>query len=203
MQIIIIGCGKVGSMLAGNLINQGHDVVIIESDIRAIQNADELDCIKITGVPIDRDVLKQAGIETADVLCAVTQNDNINVMVAEIAKEIFNVPQIIARIFNPVSREVFDAFKINTICQTELTVQAIQRKISCECQELNQQVYNTSVLYTSVPIEKHLIGEYISNLSTDTGKMIFGLLRDGKLNLAMPGLRIQAGDELVLAGIQN
>ena len=122
MQIIIIGCGKVGSALAGELIDQGHEVVIIESDLQAIQNADDLDCIKITGVPIDRDVLKQAGIETADVLCAVTQNDNINIMVAQIAKEIFKVPRIVARIFNPISREVFDQFQINTICQTELTV---------------------------------------------------------------------------------
>ena len=131
------------------------------------------------------------------------RSDNINIMVAQIAKEIFKVPRIVARIFNPISREVFDQFKINTICQTELTVQAILRKISGEEHEQNQVVYNTSILYTSVPIEKNLIGEDITNLSTDTGKLVFGLLRGGKLSLAAPGLRVQAGDELVLAGIEN
>ena len=203
MHIIIIGCGKVGSTLAGELLEQGHDVVIIESDLQAIQNADDLDCIKITGVPIDREVLKQAGIETADVLCAVTQNDNINIMVAQIAREIFRVPRIVARIFNPASREIFEQFNINTICQTELTVNALLRKIEGEQNEQSHLVFNTNIVYTNVPIEKNLLGEDVSNLSTDSGKLVFGLLRSGKLHLSMPGLRVQAGDELVLADIEN
>lgn len=203
MHIIIIGCGKVGSTLAGELLDQGHDVVIIESDLQAIQNADDLDCIKITGVPIDREVLRQAGIETADVLCAVTQNDNINIMVAQIAREIFHVPRIVARIFNPASRDIFEQFNINTICQTELTVNALMRKISGEENEQSHLVFNTNIVYTSVPIEKNLIGEDVSNLSTDSGKLVFGLLRSGKLHLALPGLRVQASDELVLADIEN
>ena len=198
----IIGCGKVGSALADALIRQGHDVVIIESDSRLIQNADDLDCIKITGVPIDRDVLKQAGIETADVLCAVTQNDNINIMVAQIASEIYNIPRIITRVFNPASREAFDQFDLNTICSTDLTVQAFLRKIAGETQEQTHRVFDVNVLYTSSPIDQELIGEDIANLTTDTGKLIFGLLRQGRLLLAVPGLKVLAGDEMVLADIQ-
>ncbi len=202
MQIIVIGCGKVGSALASALVSQGHDVVIIESDTKLIQNADDLDCIKITGVPIDREVLKQAGIETADVLCAVTQNDNINIMVAQIASEIFSVPRIITRVFNPISREVFEEFNLNTICSTDLTVQAFLRKIAGESHEQTHRVYDANILYTSVPIEKSLVGEEITNLSTDTGKLIFGLLRRGRLLLAVPGLKVLADDELVLADLQ-
>jgi len=202
MQIIIIGCGKVGSSLASALVSQGHDVVIVESDSQLIQSTADLDCIKITGVPIDRDVLRQAGIETADVICAVTQNDNINIMVAQIAAEIFHVEKIITRIFNPRSRQVFDEFGLNTVCSTDLTVQAFLRKIAGEEKEQYQKVYDTNVLYTSVPIDVNLIGEEITNLSTDTGKLIFGLLRRGRLLLAVPGLRVLAGDELVLADLQ-
>lgn len=203
MQIIIIGSGKVGSTLAGQLAGQGHDVVIIDSDQRQIKHIENEDFIKISGVPIDRDVLRQAGIETADVLCAVTQNDNVNIMVAQIADRIFHVPQIIARIFNPANRDVFDTFKINTVCQTELTVKAILRRIAGERNEQIQRVYNTSILYTRVPVDEDFVGEDICDLTTDTGKAVFGLLRKGKLQLALPGLRIQAGDELVLAAIQN
>ncbi|MDD4744523.1 MAG: NAD-binding protein, partial [Eubacteriales bacterium] len=93
MQIIVVGCGKVGASLAGVLVDQGHDVVIVENDSQLLRAASELDCIKINGVPIDRDVLRQAGIETADVVCAVTQNDNINIMVAQIAEHVFFVPR--------------------------------------------------------------------------------------------------------------
>ncbi len=202
MQIIVIGCGKVGASLSRELVRLGHDVVIIESDSRLMQQADDLDCIKITGVPIDRDVLKQAGIQTADVVCAVTPNDNINIMCSEIAREIFRVDKIITRIFNPINREVFDEFGLNTICSTELTVNTFLRKIAEEGREQTQSVYGATILYTTVPIEKDLIGEDVSNLSTDTGKLVFGLMRRGRLLLGTPGLRVASGDELVLADLQ-
>jgi trk system potassium uptake protein len=203
MQIIIIGCGKVGSSLASELVAQGHDVVIVDSDPQLIQNADELDCIKITGVPIDRDVLRQAGIETADVICATTQNDNINIMAAQIAKNIFHVPKIVSRIFNPGNREVFDEFNLDTICQTELSVQAFLRKIAGENDEQVHRVFNTDLLYSSIPIDEELVGQQIDNLSAEAGKMIIGLLRDGQLRLAVSGTKVQAGDELVLVTIQE
>jgi len=132
MQIIIIGCGKVGSSLARQLVALEHDVVIIESDSKLMLQADDIDCIKITGVPIDRDVLRQAGIETADVVCCVTQNDNINIMTSQIAQDVFHIPKIITRIFNPVNKDVFEEFGLNTICSTELTVDAFLREIEGE-----------------------------------------------------------------------
>lgn len=202
MQIIVVGCGKVGSSLATILVERGHDVVIVENDSALIQTAAELDCIKIAGVPIDRDVLRQAGIETADVLCAVTQNDNINIMVAQIADLIFHVPRIITRIFNPGSRSVFEEFGLDAVCSTDLTVQDFLRKIGGEKETTQQRVFGSRVLYTSVPIEPDVIGAEVTNLTTDTGKLIFGILRKGRLMLAVPGVKIQAEDELVLADLQ-
>lgn len=199
MQVIVIGCGKVGSSLSRALVEQGHDVVIIDSDSNLIQQADDIDCIKITGVPIDRDVLKQAGIETADVVCAVTQVDNINIMAAQVAHEVFHVKKIITRVFNPAHREVFEEFGLDTICSTELTVQAFLREIAEEGREQSHKVYGARVIYTTVPIETELIGEDICDLSTDTGKLVFGLLRRGRLVLSRPGLTIKQGDEMVLA----
>ncbi len=202
MQIIIIGCGKVGSALARKLVELEHDVVIIESDSRLMLQADDIDCIKITGVPIDRDVLKQAGIQTADVLCSVTQNDNINIMCAQIAQDVFHVQKIITRIFNPQNREVFEEFGLDTICSTELTVDAFLREIEGEQNTQIHQLYGTPVVYSTVPISREIIGDNISDLSTDTGKLIFGLVRNGRLMLALPGLKVQEGDQLVLADLQ-
>lgn len=202
MQIIVVGCGKVGLNLATSLVRQGHDVVIVESDSKMLQTAADLECIRILGVPIDRDILRNAGIETADIVCAMTQNDNINIMVSQIADEIFKVPKIITRIFNPENRLVFDEFGLNTICSTSLTVEAVLRKIGGEKNEQTQRVYNTDVLYSSVPIDADLVGEDICNLSTDTGKLVFGLLRRSRLLLAVPGLKVLNGDELVLVDLQ-
>lgn len=202
MQIIVIGCGKVGSALAAELIEQNHDVVIVDSDPALIQAADNLDCIKITGVPIDRDVLRQAGIETADIVCAVTQNDNINIMASQIARSIFGVKRIYTRIFNPISADVFDQLELDSICSTQLTVHAFMRAIQQEADEERHQVYGSRLLYTRTVIDPSLVGENIMNLASDTGKTIIGLTRKGKLLLAVPNLRIQAGDEIVQAEIE-
>ncbi|MBP8989494.1 MAG: NAD-binding protein [Clostridia bacterium] len=202
MQVIIVGCGKVGSSLASILIDQGHDVVVVESNTQLISEASDLDCIKITGVPIDRDVLRQAGIETTDVLCAVTQNDNINIMVAQIAGIIFNVPRIITRIFNPKSRAVFEEFGLDAVCSTELTVQEFLRRIEGKKESTMRTVFGSDVVFTNVPVEPDIVGEEITHLTSETGKLIFGLLRRGKLLLAADGLRVQPDDELVLADLQ-
>ena len=202
MQIIIIGCGKVGSSLARQLVALEHDVVIIESDSKLMLQADDIDCIKITGVPIDRDVLRQAGIETADVVCCVTQNDNINIMTSQIAQDVFHVPKIITRIFNPVNKDVFEEFGLNTICSTELTVDAFLREIEGEQNTQVHQLYGTPVVYTTVTTDRDILGDNMCDLSTDTGKLVFGLIRNGRLMLAIPGLKVQEGDQLVLADLQ-
>ncbi|NLO36716.1 MAG: TrkA family potassium uptake protein [Clostridiaceae bacterium] len=199
MQIIVVGCGKVGASLAGVLVDQGHDVVIVESDSQLIRSASDLDCIKINGVPIDRDVLRQAGIETADVVCAVTQNDNINIMVAQIAGHVFSVPRVITRIFNPGSRPVFESFGLEAICSTELTVQAFLRSIHREQEIKQERLFSRTVHYSRVPISPEVVGEPVANLATEAGRLIFGVLRAGELLLADPGLKVEAGDELVLA----
>ena len=153
-------------------------------------------------MPIDRDILRQAGIETADFLCAVTQNDNINIMVSQIADLIFKVPHIIARIYNPASRSVFEAFGLNTVCSTELTVQELLLRIEGRTKSARQTVFGRQVIYSTEPVDAELAGEKLSNLATNDGKLLFGLLRQDKLLLARPDMTIQAGDELVLADLR-
>ena len=135
MHIIVIGCGKVGSKLANVLSREGHDVVVVERETEQFRELDRnFSGVTITGVPIDQDILKHAGIETADALAAVTPDDNVNIMVCQIAKELFNVPKVIARIYNPAREHVFHEFGLETICPTNMTVEAIHKKI------LNQPV---------------------------------------------------------------
>ena len=202
MQIIVVGCGKVGSTLAAALIAQKHDVVIIDQDDQLLAAAADLDFIKISGVPIDRDILRQAGIETADFLCAVTQNDNINIMVSQIADLIFKVPHIIARIYNPASRSVFEAFGLNSGCSTVLAVQELLLRIEGRTKSARQTVFGRQVIYSTEPGDAERAGEKLSNLATNDGKLLFGLLRQDKLLLARPDMTVQAGDELVLADLR-
>jgi len=202
MQIIVIGCGKVGSSLARELVNSGNDVVIIENDMRLLQNAEDVDCMKINGVPIDKDILKSAGIEQTDAVCAVTQDDNMNIMTSQVAKEIFNVKKVITRIFNPRSKVLFEEFGLDTVCSTTLTVNAILRSLGDESDDNSHRVYGTDVTFSESNLENKYIGMTINEFSTIAGKHIAGLLRNGKLVLALPGIKIEKEDHAVFLALQ-
>ncbi len=202
MQIVVIGCGKVGSSLARELVEAGNEVVIIESDRNLLTNADDIDCMKINGVPIDKDVLKSAGIETADAVCAVTQDDNLNIMCSQVAREIFKVERVIARIFNPGSRELFEEFGLETICSTSLTVDAIIRTLSDEEDEEFHMMCGNDMVMTTVETGSVHVGMTVEEYSEVNGKHVLGIIRKTRRMLAMPGMKIEKSDRIILAALQ-
>ena len=127
MYIIVAGCRKVGSNLAIALAQEDHDVVVIDSDpenFRLLGSG--FNGLTISGMPIDEDVLRSAGIEKADALAAVSNDDNMNVMITEVAKNIFHVPKVITRVYDPEREPVFNKMGITTICPTSLAVEKIR-----------------------------------------------------------------------------
>ncbi|HWQ06328.1 MAG: NAD-binding protein [Clostridiaceae bacterium] len=126
MYIIIAGCGKIGANLVKKLSNEGHDVVVIDpNEENFLQLESGTNCLTIAGMPIDEDVLKQAGIERADALCAVTSDDNVNIMTTQIAKQLYHVPQVVTRCYDPDKDEVLRQMGLCTVCPTMLTVERI------------------------------------------------------------------------------
>ena len=102
MNILIVGCGRVGRRLVHVLERLGHDVSVLDEDAANLALLNELEPpfsgMAVAGVPIDGDVLRSAGIEACDAVAAVTKDDNINLMVAQIARELFGVKHVIARV---------------------------------------------------------------------------------------------------------
>lgn len=131
MNILIVGCGKVGSLLASELDQMGHDVSVLDQEESHFLLLDsEFSGYTISGVPIDQDVLKRAGIEGCDALLAMTEDDNINIMVCQIAREIFHIQTVLARIFDPEREKIFSAFHIRTVSPTNLTVDMVLSALS-------------------------------------------------------------------------
>ncbi len=131
MNILVIGCGRIGSSLAEELDKRGHDVSVID------QNPEKLEMLSADfsgfttiGIPIDLDVLKRAGVTTCDVLYAVTDKDDINIMVSQIAHKTFKIGKIFARVADIRKGEVFEKLGINVLCPTRLTVNAACEAIS-------------------------------------------------------------------------
>ena len=130
MYITIVGCGRLGSMLAENLANNGYDIAIIDRNAKNLETLGSgFNGLRVKGVEFDNDVLIDAGIKQADCLIAATPFDNINITVALVAKKIFSVPRIIAKINDPQKKRVYVSLAIETINPTELSAYILKTRI--------------------------------------------------------------------------
>ena len=126
MKYVIVGCGRVGAALAEALDNDGHDVLIIDTSTRAFDRlSGEFKGQAIRGDGTDEDVLRKAGVERADVLLALTEGDNRNVMAAQVAMEKLSVETAIAKINDPVRAAAYAELGIATVCRTTMLTDAI------------------------------------------------------------------------------
>lgn len=130
MRIVIMGCGRVGAQIAGLLEDEGHDITILDIDAYSFRRLPpDFNGTALLGNGIDEDVLKRAGIEEADVFVAMTQGDNRNVMAAQIAKHIFNVPRVISRIYDPLRQELYDTLGIEAFSPTTIFAELVRDKL--------------------------------------------------------------------------
>lgn len=123
--VIVVGCGRLGSLLANRLSSLGSSVVVIDREEAAFENlSTEFSGFRVTGDAAELSVLRQARIDKAQSLLAITSYDNVNLMVAQVAQTVFEVPQVMARVNDPSREAVYREFGIETICPTNLTASA-------------------------------------------------------------------------------
>ena len=183
MHIIIAGCGKVGSGLASKLSREGYDVAVIDSDESAFEKLDDdFSGLRVVGVPIDQDILKKAGIDQADALAAVTPDDNMNIMVSQVAKDIFH------------------QFGLETICPTNLTVETIAAILTGNPFETTCTIGSNTISFTIEDVDPDLVGSQIIDIRRKDDRFIFGILKDGRFTFAHPYAVVEKGCKLVIAG---
>ena len=130
-NIIVVGCGRVGSRLALMLSNYENNVCVIDRDPRAFASLGrDFNGATFAGVGYDEDVLMKAGIDECDFLAAVTQSDNVNLMVVEIARRLYDVPHAVARLYNTGHERAYLQLGIEYVCGTALVAEEIFSKIS-------------------------------------------------------------------------
>lgn len=128
---IVIGCGRLGANLANTLSDEGGNVLIIDKSKDAFRKlSPSFGGLSITGDATDLDVLQDAQIDKASVVVAVTNSDNANIMVAQIARELFQIKRVIARLYDPERECVYREFGIDTICPAILSAKEIDKILS-------------------------------------------------------------------------
>ncbi len=119
VRVIIVGCGRVGSRLALQMVGEGHEVTIIDTTPNSFTRlGNDFPGNPMIGDGTDEEMLRRAGIEAADALIAVTPGDNRNIMAAQIAQHVFNVKHVICRLYDPIRDEVYRQLGLRTFCPT-------------------------------------------------------------------------------------
>lgn len=130
MNIVIMGCGRVGARLADLLDAEGHSVTVLDTDSSSFRRLPpDFHGTALIGNGLDQEALKKAGIERADAFVAATQGDNRNVMAAQIAKHIFNVPKVTCRIYDPLRRDLYQTLGLDAISPTTVCAQMLKEKL--------------------------------------------------------------------------
>ena len=128
--IVVIGCGRLGSLLASQLSAQGHSVVVIDKDEDTFDNlSGEFSGFQIAGDAAELATLQKAKADKANCMLAVTREDNVNLMVAQIGKIVFEIPTVIARVFDPAREAIYCEFDIDTISPTQLSADIFLQKL--------------------------------------------------------------------------
>jgi trk system potassium uptake protein TrkA len=132
MKVVIMGCGRVGAQLAIQLDREGHEVTVLDLNAGQFQRflPPDFRGRKVVGDGRDQDALRRAGVEGADAFVSVTQGDNRNVMAAQMAKIIFNVPRVVCRIYDPMREEMYHMLGLHTISPTRVGAALMMRALT-------------------------------------------------------------------------
>ncbi len=201
MNILVVGCGNVGSALCTVLSAQGHDVSVISADKEQFSNLpSEFTGFTTLGVPIDQEILKKAGIENCEALAAVTSDDNTNLMVIQLAKEFFHVPRVFARVNDPKKNAVFTDFGLETICPTNTTVSAFCAAIN-SADSAEVPLGGHSIVMEMMDIPKELIGKRLTEIEFEENETLVAIEHeDGSVSkILLKNHELEKGDKLILA----
>jgi trk system potassium uptake protein TrkA len=140
VNIVILGCGRVGATLATMLDRAGHTVSIIDYSSEAFRRLEpDFSGTTIVGNGVDEEILIRAGIKEADAFAAVTNGDNRNIMSSQIAKEIFNVKKVVCRIYDPIRESTYHELGLETISPTIIGAQLIFEALFSNMQEQKKE----------------------------------------------------------------
>ena len=199
MKVIVVGCGRLGSGLAQTLSLQNHAVTVVDNDPLAFERlGPSFRGQTVLGVGFDRDVLLKAGIERADCLAAVTASDDANVVAARMASQVFHVPKVIARLYDPRKAEIYKRLGLLTISPIIWGINHIAGLVGQSPLEtvlsLGSEV---DVIQAEAP--PLLVGRTVRDLTILGEIHVVAITRGGKTFLPTQGTAFQDGDLLHLA----
>lgn len=204
MRFIVIGCGRWGAGLARTLVERGHDASVVDVDSRAFDRlGDGFDGERIVGSGLDREVLVAAGIEHASGLAAVTFSDEINVAATRAAREVFRVPKVVARLYDPQKANIYRRLGIETISTVEWGVNRIADLLAYSSLDVSVSIGHGGVDVAEVEVPSLLAGRTVAELTIPGEAHVIALSREGRTFLPTEGTVLAIGDRVHLVLVQS
>jgi trk system potassium uptake protein len=195
MHVIVVGCGRVGSELAMGLERDGHTVAIIDKSKKSFRKLAGFSGQQLVGLGFDRATLIAAGAERAQAFASVTSGDNSNVLSARIAKETFEIPSVVARIYDPRRAQIYQRLGIATVATVAWTTDQIRRRLVPD-NAANWTDGSGKVSLIERGLPPAWAGRKLVELADGDRYRVVALSRGGSTQLANPALVGQEGDVL-------
>ena len=201
MYVIVVGAGKVGWNLARELLDKGHEVTLIDNDReRYLTVEQELEHNVQYGDATELWVLERAGISRADMVIAVTGDDEDNVLICQVAKEKYLVDRIIARVNNPRNKQWFELLGVRPVVSaTDLILRLIEHEVPeyglVHLLDLPEQ--RLEIIEMLLPEDSRAAGARVGDIEMPDGSLLISVLRDGRGFVPGPDTVLQAGDEIL------
>lgn len=200
MKIIVIGCGRLGAGLAEALSRRDFTVSLVDRDEAAFERlGSSFRGETVTGDALDREVLVRAGIETADALAAVTASDEVNVVAARLARVLFHVPRVAARLYDPRKGDAYRRLGILTICQVTWGISRIIELLCYSRLEAVKSLGTGEVDVVEAEVPHLLVGRTVNELTVLGEIHVIAITRRGKTILPTLGTEFQQKDLVHIA----
>jgi trk system potassium uptake protein len=197
MYIIIVGCGRVGSELAKLMSGEGHNVVVIDKSPASFDRlGNTFNGLTLVGNGFSLDLLRQAGIEKADAFCSVTNGDNTNLISAQVARKIFKVPKVIARIYDPQRANIYTALGLDILSGTILFASMIRDKI-VESRFSSYLIESKDLGVLEIDVKDDLSGKTVADINVPGEFMVVALRRLEGVIIPEPKTPVKKKDVLM------
>ena len=205
MYVVIVGGGRVGTEIAQLLLPEGHDVVLLEKDEELAESlSKQFDALVIEGDGTDLEFLKDAGLNKADALVAVTGDDKVNLIAAQLAEKMFKVPTVIARVNDPKNEGVFSNLGVeNTVSTTRASAMQIKNSLGDTKTILTVGGKEAQLMDIKVKQESPIAHKEIKNAGLPKGCIIVSIMRGDKTLIPEGNTILRPGDNVTLLSRLN
>jgi trk system potassium uptake protein TrkA len=200
VHVVIMGCGRVGSELAARLEAAQHTVAVIDKNPGAFRSLRYgFKGQQVQGYGFDEDVLRQAGIKRAEAFAAVSSGDNSNIVAARLAREKFEVPRVVARIYDPRRAEIYQRLGIPTVATVKWTTDQVMRVLVPEQVASDWRDPTAEIALLTLVLPPEWAGWRVEELEADGHRRVVAVTRIGHARVVTPGFILQEGDQVHVA----